>query len=71
MIQVLYGTIEPCSCSVEPFCVSFWLDSYCIVLSTFQVLWLSGRVPATCFMDWDGLSPRFLLPNFRCDLWTH
>lgn len=64
MIQVLYGNIEPCSCSVEPFCVNIWLDSYCIFLVYFSDFMALGNSSSYFF---DGLGwtfPQIFVAHF-------
>lgn len=64
MIQVLYGNIEPYSCSVELLARQLL---YCFLLLGFYSFRV--RILAPSLIHWDGLSPQFLLPTFRCDSW--
>ena len=62
MIQVLHGKTEPCSFSMEHYCVSFWLDSYDILLSSFSGFIALGRGSRASFDRFGWALP----PDFCC-----
>ena len=69
---ILYGNIEPFSCSMVPFCVSFWLDTYYIILFSFFLgKTLDKGSSFLCDTVGRAFPTRFLLLTFRCNSWPH